>query len=645
MKTYIPSITGLRGISVLGVLAYHAKSNYFSGGLFGVDIFFVISGYLIGKIIIEEIKNENFSLKIFYEKRIRRIIPALLFCIAFCYILIFFLYLPNDIYEFQQSVPWVISFTSNLFFWKTTDYFSSDISIKPLAHTWSLGIEEQFYFLLPIFLILFKKTKIRKLFILLIVMLSFLYGFQNYYYHLPFGCPNANCIATTNFYWLHTRVWELLVGVFINFINLTKQKNFKASFIGLFMILYSFTNYSSSFNHPGIVTLLPVIGTSLLILNNSDKNFINNLLSKGVIYNLGKISYSLYLFHYPIFALVSYFYLELNFPVFGNLTYFFATFLSIFLAYISYKFVEQPFRNRNFFKFKNLILFLIFVSTVLIYFSQVPIYGLNQISEKFIIQTTTDGKDNTKCMIERPDEKFDFDYCTEDYDINFYNILVIGDSTSQNTYFGIKENLPLDFSVSYLGVTGCLPLFTEYYYEQENYDENKCIRNYNNLINFVNSKNFDLVVLSYNYNNLAALNSILTLDQPTDLLLFESLRKINSQEILLMGNPITWKDSLPRYVSRNNIFNNEINQYNSTFLVDNLFETEEKIKILSEEYGFNYLSTIDNFCTDKKCPLYFQDSKNYYLTSVDSLHFSRNASKKYGKLIFEYINLTKKFNY
>ena len=111
MNKYIPAITGLRGISIIAVLAYHAKINYFAGGFFGVDVFFVISGFLIGKIIIKEISEDNFSLKLFYEKRIRRILPALLFCISLSYVIIFIFYLPNDIYEFQQSVPWVISFT------------------------------------------------------------------------------------------------------------------------------------------------------------------------------------------------------------------------------------------------------------------------------------------------------------------------------------------------------------------------------------------------------------------------------------------------------------------------------------------------------------------------------------------------------
>jgi peptidoglycan/LPS O-acetylase OafA/YrhL len=642
MNKYIPAITGLRGISIIAVLAYHAKINYFAGGFFGVDVFFVISGFLIGKIIIKEISEDNFSLKLFYEKRIRRILPALLFCISLSYVIIFIFYLPNDIYEFQQSVPWVISFTSNLFFWKTTNYFSNEIVIKPLAHTWSLGIEEQFYFLLPLFFLIFKKNNKKKWLLLLVALLSFFYGFQSNFYNLPFECPNANCIATTNFYWLHTRVWELLIGVLINFIDEEKFKKINLTLIGLLMIIFSFIFFDGNNNHPGITTIVPVIGSSFLIIKSDEKNFINNILSKGFIYNLGKISYSLYLIHYPIFALISYFYLDYRFSIFGNISYYLATILSILVAKVSYSLIEQPFRKLSFLKFKNLILIILIISSVLIYFSRIPIYGLNSkdLPDNIVVQSTSDGRNHTKCMIETPDQNFDFEYCTEARNPNYFNILVVGDSTSQNTYYGVKQNIPINTSVSYLGVTSCLPFFTKYIYKQEKYGVEKCIKSYEEILFHIETNYYDQIILSFNFNNLDKLNSILKIEKPSEVLLFESLGKLNNFEILILGNPITWKGSLPRYISRINLLNYEIDEYNSSFLVNNMFKTEEKIKELSNKYGYDYLSVVEEFCYDEKCPIYFKDSKNLYLTTFDSLHFSRHAANEYGKYILNYI-----FNY
>lgn len=634
--SYIPSITGLRGIAVLAVLIYHSTNSFFPGGFLGVDVFFVISGFLIGKVIHTEIISGVFSIRKFYLKRIRRIIPALLFTIFISFILVSIFYHPYDIYEFQQSVPWVISFTSNLFFWKTTNYFSSDIYIKPLAHTWSLGVEEQFYILLPLIFLFVNNKKLRNFIFVFLLIVSFIYGFEENYYSLPFDCPNSDCISTTNFYWLHTRLWELLFGVLLNFLpQISYSYSKEISIVSFICILISFILYSEKYIHPGLYTLIPVIATCLLIYFHKDNNVVTLSLSKGFIYYLGKISYSLYLVHYPIYAIFKYYYLEFTLPFIGNIEFFVAFLISFIFAIFSYKFVETPFRNMAFMKNSSFLLLLIFVSSIFVYLSKIPINGLNKdlLPGEIVISDTGGRSDTNKCMIEGPDVKYDFEYCQKDYNEMKFNVLVIGDSTSQNLAYGLIEQKYPNTSVSYWGVTGCLPLITNYEKDQSNFGETKCTNNYEEIISFINSTKFDLVVISYNFNMFKIMDDDLELSEKSMKLFFDSTLSLNKSNLLIFGNPINWEDSLPRFITKMNVFNNELKEYNGTFLVDHLFETDRLMKAYSKEYDVNYLSVIDILCKNEKCPIYMNVDNKLHLVSVDSLHYSAESAKYYGSLI------------
>ena len=236
---YRAEIDGLRALAVIPVILFHADIELFSGGYVGVDVFFAISGYLITSIILEDIQKKNFSISNFYERRARRILPALYFvmfaCIPFAWLWIY----PSQMIDFSNSLIAVTLFVSNILFWKETGYFAAAAEEKPLLHTWSLAVEEQYYLIFPIFLLLifrFSKNKVFWIiFIIAIVSLTLSeWGWRNK--------PSAN------FYLAPTRIWELLIGSISAFIIQDKgvQKNNILAFFGLLAILLSIFLYDEN---------------------------------------------------------------------------------------------------------------------------------------------------------------------------------------------------------------------------------------------------------------------------------------------------------------------------------------------------------------------------------------------------------------
>ena len=208
---YRAEIDGLRALAVLPVILFHAGFEWFSGGFVGVDVFFVISGYLITTIIISEMAEGKFSIVNFYERRARRILPALFFVMVVCLPFAILLLAPSDLKDFGQSLVSTATFSSNILFWWERGYFGTALELKPLLHTWSLAVEEQYYIIFPLFLTLAWKFGIRKITIFL--MLIFLISLSLAHFTSIYGVFDR--IITGSFYLIPTRAWELLVGVFI----------------------------------------------------------------------------------------------------------------------------------------------------------------------------------------------------------------------------------------------------------------------------------------------------------------------------------------------------------------------------------------------------------------------------------------------
>ncbi|MEY3289521.1 MAG: hypothetical protein RLZZ419_1763, partial [Pseudomonadota bacterium] len=346
---YRPDIDGLRAIAVLLVIFYHAGFSAISGGFIGVDIFFVLSGFLITLILDKEISAGVFSFKSFYLRRIRRLLPALLFVLCVTTIAAFYYLVPGDLIAFGNSLKYSLFSLSNIYFWlNTSSYFSKSINELPLLHTWSLSVEEQFYFVWPITLLVMNRFLSRPT-----TWILFISGFL-----LAFGLADWASInkAGAAYYFLPTRAYELMIGAGLalawdNFPTLNKVQNNLLSIIGLLIIIGTSLLLTENDTFPGINALWPCLGTAFLIAsgkNNETLGIVNKALSVKPVVAIGLISYALYLWHWPILAFINYQGIKLT-----NTVSWLAIGSSLFFAIVSYYFIEKPFRVNVVWSFKQ----------------------------------------------------------------------------------------------------------------------------------------------------------------------------------------------------------------------------------------------------------------------------------------------------
>ena len=333
---YRAEIDGLRALAVVPVILFHAGFEQFSGGFVGVDVFFVISGYLITTILIEDIENKRFSIVNFYERRARRILPALFFVMLVCIPFAWMWMLPSQMKDFSQSLVAVSLFASNILFWRESGYFAAAAEEKPLLHTWSLAVEEQYYVLFPIFLILAWRFGKNRVFWMIVVMAAISLLLSEW------GWRNK---ATANFYLAPTRAWELFAGSIAAFIVQKQgiQKNNLLATLGLAAIIFSIFFYDETTPFPSVYALVPVIGVVLLVLYAEKDTLAAKLLSTKGFVGIGLISYSAYLWHQPLFAFARIRLLE-HPSVLLMLT---LSSLSMVLAYFSWRCIEKPFRDKS----------------------------------------------------------------------------------------------------------------------------------------------------------------------------------------------------------------------------------------------------------------------------------------------------------
>jgi peptidoglycan/LPS O-acetylase OafA/YrhL len=334
---YRPDIDGLRGIAVIAVMLFHFGVPGFTGGFSGVDVFFVISGYLITTLIQTEIAAGRFSFAAFYERRIRRLFPALLTVVALSSIAGVILFEPHDLRDLRQSVVATVLFAANFLFWQTTGYFDPAADVRPLLHTWSLSVEEQFYIVFPVFLLLAVRYLPRQAhwLIVAVALASFAASAA-----LTAAHPSAA------FYLLLFRAWELLIGAWLALrpapAPLPAAWREAAAALGLVLIGYGVFAFSRNTPFPGTSALAPCAGTALLIVAGMNGgSSVNRLLSLRPIVFAGLISYSLYLWHWPLLVFAKYYLIrELTAP--EKIALLAASFA---LAAASWRYIELPFRG------------------------------------------------------------------------------------------------------------------------------------------------------------------------------------------------------------------------------------------------------------------------------------------------------------
>ncbi len=488
---YRPEIDGLRALAVVPVILFHAGFELFSGGVIGVDIFFVISGYLITTILIEDIENNRFSLLTFYERRARRIFPALFIVMLMCIPFAWMWMLPHQVEDFSHSLIAVSLFFSNISFWYEGGYFATAAVEKPLIHTWSLAVEEQYYVLFPALLLLTWRFGRNRVFWMIVVFTAISFALSEW------GWRNA---FSANFYLTPTRAWELFAGSIAALVVLKRgvQANNALSLIGLFAILFSIFAYDESTPIPSVYTLVPVIGVVLLVLFGDKETLAAKLLSTKPFVGIGLISYSAYLWHQPLFAFAR-IRSEAN-P--SELVFLGLAVASLALAFFSWRYVEQPFRKRQSQKCVIVVsLTGILAFTVMglgghivdgkvkyIRRSQPPNLAWNSLDEK----TRQIGVVCNSEFIDAEQIVRGCEFGTRDAE---NNIVLLGDSHSLAISYQLEEAAyKYGFNVTWLHVPGCSVI--PYIRENKNISVTDCEIKFDKMLAYIESLEAEVVVIN-----------------------------------------------------------------------------------------------------------------------------------------------------
>ena len=606
---YRPEIDGLRAIAVVAVIIYHAQvkvfgSQLFGGGFIGVDIFFVISGYLITSIILNELLTKgSFSFKYFYERRIRRILPVLLFVmlvsLPFAWIYLF----PSSLIDFSKSILSSIGFGSNFYFhYSGQEYGSLDGLFKPFLHTWSLSVEEQYYILFPIIL-LFIFKHIRKYLIHILIV-----GFIS---SLLLADWTSKNYSSTAFYFLHTRMWELLAGSLLAYLEskIGRSSKFKTlnlvlPFVGLILIGYSFLYFYDGMSHPSFYTLSPIVGVCLIIWFSSENELITKILSTKLFVSVGLISYSLYLWHYPIFSFV-----KINGMVSGNIIGKFSLIPIIFILSVSsYYLIERPFRNKKY-SFKKVSIFLIFILSTLLVFSLLVIEknGYPKRFEKLMEINKNYNPDNFFLAKTR---MRDFNI-NKKFNIKNFNILIVGDSFGEDLYNSLNLN-----SHRYNGVDFFLA----------GYD-------YNLITNDELLKDANMVIYSYDWND-ARLKNL-----KSDL---KNIQNLNSNiAITSSSNEYKTPSALYTLLDHKVLFDNQKFDYfglKKIYFKNRLINSKSNINVELKKFALKeklkYLNREDFMCEVLKNECDYVDEDGNKLL-YDYGHYTKYGAKFFGKKIYE----------
>lgn len=626
---YRPDIDGLRAVAVLAVILFHFSPR-FSGGFVGVDIFFVISGYLITDIIAKQISNNNFSYFEFYSHRVKRLFPALLAVLVFGLSVAWLFFFPSELLDIAKHILASSLFIENIYLWLSTDYFSSESIFIPYLHLWSLGVEEQFYIFWPIFisLILAFKVDLRKS-LLWILLASFL---ANLYFTLgPFS-------AQTAFYLPITRFWELAVGALL---ALKSENNKEILFfnnlfavIGGGLIALSFW-FAKEVNYPGWQAIMPVLGVSMLIYAGS-QSFINKyLLSLTPLVWIGLISYPLYLWHWVLWSFANILFGQNPdiFKVGGHLNALFFLAISIVAAWLTYLFIESPIRKskniRVVFALTTLMLFVALTAILIVKSDGMIERKFKKYNEnaQSYLDSSVLPKQSINCMdLLRKSTEW---YCLLGNIKSEETILVFGDSHAQ-VFLDVFDKIGKSNNkkVVFTGVSGNLLLLDTY--KNDSLDRVYAQKTIEKLKGYISQEKIVLAINIQHWNTHKNTNThIIHADNIQGIrAIKEGLNRTatyfsaNNIPLIFMADFPKQRTTIPKHLMRFQAIDEET--VNTTAVAMSEHQQAESemnniIKAVATKFNNVFYVNLDSeFCADKICP-WVKDNQLLYF---DRTHLS-----------------------
>lgn len=614
MNRYISSIDGLRALAVLTVVFFHVDFTWLAGGFIGVDVFFVLSGYLITKNISEQLKANNFSYSQFYQRRVARLFPALFVVIFSCLIVSPIILSPADIKNFSQSAVATSLSVSNFFFWSESGYFDQSVAFKPLLHTWSLSVEEQFYLVWPSCLFLLYKLKGRSGLIMGVIVISLLSFVSAYHFHRDY--PGAV------FYWTPFRIYQFGLGALIALLCIEAKGRLGfvlsvTSFLAL-LVSASFLDGSDSFLYTG---LLPACLTVIFLIG-ANSPLSEKILGCRVFRWIGQRSYSIYLVHWPLMV-----YWKLSgdyeFSLFEQIG---LVFLSLLLGYLLHKLVEIKFRfsakfteNKKMSIVKGTMVFVVLNIVLAVIFSGKA--SSIFIDEKMAAYANLSGKwqqrldllRNGECNLifsKYEAEDFNSDKCLY-IDENQSNWLVLGDSYASGVY-AILNKYYEDINFLQLSIPGCA--LRPY---KANTGSEMCLSLYTTIYDFIHeNKNLEGVVIASNW----------SLVSDKQLSKIVSYIQSSQKKVVIINQRARFKQKLPSIISSSK------NETHAKHKANMLLKSENEIKAKKiEAIDFQGGELIDFYsvqCPKGECDIFDDDFNILYL---DDSHFSLEGVHFFGK--------------
>jgi peptidoglycan/LPS O-acetylase OafA/YrhL len=601
---YRPDIDGLRAIAVLAVIAFHTFPSVVSGGFVGVDVFFVISGFLISGIIFDDMRGRDFSLQKFYARRVRRIFPALILLLAVTAVVGWWVLLPDDMLRLGKQMLSSAAFMSNFYFWFQSGYFSPDAQTFPLLHLWSLGVEEQFYIVWPLILLsLRKRPSWTFAAILMFAAFSFLLNI------LLIGRHEAD------FYAPFTRAWELMLGAAVAWsIRGPRASSLRttelARIVGFAAILAAMLMFKEQSNYPGWLALVPTLGTSVLLWMPGNGLTARLLSFKPTVY-VGRISYPLYLWHWPILVLAGAF----KFAPLTDLERCLVIVASFLLASFTYEFVEKPIR----FGISDRVVRPLCAAMMIAALAGAAIVSAGGFEARFPpeIRATVKAQDQPRewrvhqCLIELPKDKSFAESCME----NERPLLLLwGDSIATALMPGLrKRQQELHFGLAQLTAGSCPPRL--------NVDipgNPYCQNNNRTVLGLIAQSKPDVVLLQ----SRGDLSTEEELPGLRNTIL--ALRELSVPRIILFGPPPVWKRTLPREAVSFFINHRAVIPRRYSSGVNRKWD-DSTMRSFAKELGIVYISTWDSLCDSQGCLTRLSDAPDD-LVIMDPQHLTARGS-------------------